>query len=120
MAEYELVFIVDPRLSDEETVAVSDEYKELLGSLGATVTKEESWGKRRLAYEINKLNEGHYVLFHVEVTGGGNPFVEVERRMHQNEKILRYLTVRMDQGRLRRRAADTAPAVEAKSAAGGE
>jgi small subunit ribosomal protein S6 len=118
MADYELMFIVDPRLSDEETVAVSDEYKELLTSLGATVTKEESWGKRRLAYEINKLNEGHYVLFHVDVTGD-NPFVEVERRLHQNEKVLRYLTVRMDAGRMRRRApmVPAAPAAEAKPAA---
>ncbi len=88
---------------------MSDEYKELITSLGATVTKEESWGKRRLAYEINKLNEGHYVLFHVDVTGD-NPFVEIERRMHQNEKVLRYLTVRMDEGRLRRRAPIVAPA----------
>ncbi len=112
MADYELVFIVDPRLSDEETVAISDEYKELLTSLGATVTKEESWGKRRLAYTIKNLTEGSYVLFNVEVNGA-SPFVEVERRMHQNEKVLRYLTVRMDEGRMRRRAAP-APA-EAKA-----
>ncbi len=115
MADYELVFIVDPRLSDEQTVAVSDEYKELLTSLGAKVTKEESWGKRRLAYEINKLNEGHYVLFQVDVDGD-NPFVEVERRMHQNEKVLRFLTVRMDEGRLRRREAAAPAAVEARPA----
>lgn len=119
MADYELVFIVDPRLSDEETVAVSDEYKELLTSLGAQVTKEESWGKRKLAYEINKLNEGSYVLFHVEVDGN-NPFVEVERRMHQNEKILRYLTVRMDRGRLRRRSQATRGQVSTVEAKPGE
>ncbi len=114
MADYELIFIVDPRLSDEETVAVSDEYKELLTSLGAKVTKEESWGKRKLAYEIKNFTEGSYVLFNVEVNGA-NPFVEVERRLHQNEKILRYLTVRMDQGRMRLRSAPAAATADAKA-----
>ncbi len=96
---------------------MSDEYKDLLQSLGAKVTKEESWGKRKLAYEINKLNEGSYVLFNVEVTSD-NPFVEVERRMHQNEKVLRYLTVRMDEGRLRRRSAPAAAPAAPVSAGG--
>ena len=101
-----------------DTVGISDAVKQLLESLGATVTKEESWGKRRLAYEINKLNEGKYFLFHIDVADGSqNPFVEVEHRLHQNEKVLRYLTVRMDEGRLRRRSkpvsADEEPAAAA-------
>lgn len=113
MADYELVFIVDPRLSDEDTVGISDAVKELLTSLGATVAKEESWGKRKLAYEINNLTEGKYFLFHVDVPKGtATPFVEVEHRLHQNEKILRYLTVRMDEGRLRRRSVPVEPAAE--------
>jgi small subunit ribosomal protein S6 len=107
MADYELIFIVDPRLSDEETVEITDGYKDMLTSLGAEVTREESWGKRKLAYEINKLNEGKYHLFHVTVNGD-SPFVEVEHRMHQNDKVLRYLTVRVDEGRLRHRESPAA------------
>jgi small subunit ribosomal protein S6 len=101
LAIYELAFLVDPRLTDEEFVELSDGYKELLGSLGAEVTKEESWGNRRLAYPIEKLSEARYMFFTVEAEG--NPWPEVERRMRQNDKVLRYLTVRLDKGRLRLR-----------------
>ena len=106
MADYELIFIVDPRLSDEETVEITDGYRDMLTSQGADVTREESWGKRKLAYPIHKLNEGKYHLYHVSVSGD-SPFPEVEHRMHQNDKVLRYLTVRVDEGRLRHRASAT-------------
>ena len=102
MKKYELVFIADPRLSEEDVVALTDEYKSMLGAAGASVTKQESWGKKRLAYPIEKQNEGYYVLYNVELENG-NPFPEVERRMEQNDKVLRYLTVRLDEGRLRER-----------------
>jgi small subunit ribosomal protein S6 len=102
MKKYELVFVADPRLSEEEVVALTDEYKGMLTAGGGNVTKQESWGKKRLAYPIQKLNEGYYVLYNVELSDG-NPFVEIERRMQQNDKVLRYLTVRLDGGRLRER-----------------
>lgn len=97
---YELVFIADPRLSDEEVVGLTDDYKAMITSTGAQIVKEESWGRRRLAYPIQKLNEGQYVILYVEAEGVHgdrvNPFKEVERRMSQNDKILRFLTVRTD------------------------
>lgn len=92
---YELVFIVDPRVTDEEVVALTDDYKAMLSASGAKVVKEESWGRRRLAYPIKKLNEGKYVVLFVEANGV-NPFPEVEQRLNQNDKILRFLTVRTD------------------------
>ena len=107
MRRYELVYVADPRLSEEDVVGLTDEYKNMLTQGGGTVTKEESWGKKRLAYPIRKLNEGYYVLFNVELDGA-NPFPEVERRMEQNDKVLRYLTVRLDEGRLRERPDRTA------------
>jgi small subunit ribosomal protein S6 len=93
---YEFAFIADPRLSDEEVVALTEEYKAMIVSDSTRITKEESWGKRKLAYPINKLNEGKYVIFYLEADGK-NPLPEVEHRMRQNDKILRYLTVRTDQ-----------------------
>lgn len=102
MRTYELMFVVDPRLPDEEVVALADSYREMLAGQGGEVTKEESWGKRKLAYPIDKLTEGTYHLFYVSAEDE-NPFPEVERRMQQNEKVLRYLTVRTDEGRLRYR-----------------
>ena len=105
MNSYELVYVVDPRLSDEETATLSDEAKQLLESLDAKVVKEESWGKRRLAYPIQKLTEGRYILYRIETEDGNNPFPEVERRLQQNDNVLRYLTVALDKGRLRERGA---------------
>ena len=102
MREYELMFVIDPRLTDEETVELADQYKKMIESAGGDVYKEESWGKRRLAYQINKLSEGSYMLFFVR-SEDGKAFQEVEQRMRQNERILRYLTIRTDAGRLRRR-----------------
>ena len=93
---YELVFIADPRLDDEEVVSLTDDYKGMITASGAQITKEESWGRRKLAYPIQKLNEGKYVVLYVEANGV-NPFPEVEQRMRQNDKVLRYLTVRTDQ-----------------------
>lgn len=103
MAKYELVFLVDPRLSDEDVEALSNGYKELIESYDAQVLRTESWGKRRLAYVIDNFKEAKYLLFEIDA-GDRNPFPEVEQRMGQNDKVLRYLTVRTDAGRLRHRA----------------
>ncbi|MDH3744282.1 MAG: 30S ribosomal protein S6 [Acidobacteriota bacterium] len=103
MANYELVFLVNPRLSDEEVVGITDEYKEMITGSGASVVKEESWGKRRLAQPIRKVTDAYYVLLNVECEEGVNPFPELERRLEQSDQIMRYLTVRLDSGRLRHR-----------------
>ena len=108
---YELALVVDPRLSDEDAVGVVDQYKEMVLESGAEITKEESWGKRKLAYQINKLSEGSYMLFHVR-SNEGDVFTEVEQRMRQNERVLRYMTVRTDAGRLRHRGAAETEEVE--------
>jgi small subunit ribosomal protein S6 len=93
---YELVFIADPRLTDEQVVGLTDDYKTMITGAGAKIAREESWGKRKLAYPIAKLSEGQYVILYIEAPEGVNPFPEVEQRLRQNEKILRYLTVRTD------------------------
>jgi small subunit ribosomal protein S6 len=97
MRTYELVFVVDPRVADEDVVAMTQEYKQMITAGGSQVTKEESWGRRKLAYPIAKLNEGKYVLLGIENDGGKSSLPAVEHRMRQNDKILRYLTVRTDE-----------------------
>jgi small subunit ribosomal protein S6 len=97
MRTYELVFVVDPRVSDEDVVAMTQEYKQMITAGGSQVSKEESWGRRKLAYPIAKLNEGKYVLLGIESEGGKSSLPEVEHRMRQNDKILRHLTVRTDE-----------------------
>ena len=97
MRTYELIFIVDPRVSDEEVVTMTQEYRQMISAGGSEITIEENWGRRKLAFPINKLTEGKYVFFGVTSPGGKTSLPEVEHRMRQNEKILRYLTVRVDE-----------------------
>ena len=97
MRTYELMFVVDPRVSDEDVTAMTQDYRAMITAGGSEITAEENWGRRKLAYPINKLSEGKYVLFHVSSEVGKTALPEVEHRMRQNEKILRYLTVRTDE-----------------------
>jgi small subunit ribosomal protein S6 len=97
MRTYELMFVVDPRVADEEVVTMTQEYKNMITSGGSQITGEESWGRRKLAYPIDKLNEGKYVLLYISSDNGKTALPEVEHRMRQNDKILRYLTVRTDE-----------------------
>jgi small subunit ribosomal protein S6 len=115
MREYELMFVVDPRLSDEEVVDLSQEFQKMITDEGGVIAKEESWGKRKLAYPIEKLTEGHYVLLHVQ-SEAGSPFGMARQRMQQNDNVLRYLTVRTDAGRLRDRKSGKSTGEEAEIA----
>lgn len=97
MRTYELMFIVDPRVADDEVASLTEDVKGLLTAKGGQVIREEQWGRRKLAYEIDKLKEGKYVLLYLSGEDGELPIAEAELRMRQNDKILRYLTVRTDQ-----------------------
>ncbi|MEM7052105.1 MAG: 30S ribosomal protein S6 [Acidobacteriota bacterium] len=98
MRTYELVFITDPRVSDEDVTALADEYKAILsGDGGVVVTKTEFWGRRKLAYEIQKVTDGKYVVVYFASEPGAAQISEVERRLGQNDKILRFLTIRTDE-----------------------
>lgn len=108
MRTYELMFVVDPRVSDEDVVTMTQDYKNMITAGGSQITGEENWGRRKLAYPIHKLNEGKYVLLYIGSETGKTALPEVEHRMRQNDKILRYLTVRTDEDL--KRAARRGPA----------
>ncbi len=110
---YELVFVADARVSDEDVVALTEDYKAMITAGGAQITREESWGRRKLAYPIQKLTEGKYVILYVEANGV-NPFPEVEQRMRQNDKVLRFLTVRTDQDLKRAESKGRKPKAESE------
>ena len=94
---YELALVLDPALSDEDQLGLVDEVKKLVSSKGVEVVKEESWGKRKLAYPVRKASEGRYVFLYVVADGEPPPVREVEKRLNQNERVLRYLWVRTDE-----------------------
>ena len=97
MRTYELMFVVDPRVADEDVVTMTNDYKTMITNAGSQITSEENWGRRKLAYPIEKLTEGKYVFLGVTSQDGKTSLAEVEHRMRQNDKILRYLTVRTDE-----------------------
>jgi small subunit ribosomal protein S6 len=96
--QYEVVFIVDPTV-DDEVARLTDNFKQVVVDQGGSVTKAETMGKRQLAYEILHKKEGTFVL--MEIEGSGREIAELERRMRVNDRVLRYLTVRVDEDRRR-------------------
>jgi small subunit ribosomal protein S6 len=110
--QYEVVFIVDPTADDDEVTRLTDSLKQIAVDQGGTVTKTESMGRRKLAYEILHKTEGSFVL--LEIEGSGKEIAELERRMRVNDRIIRYITVRVDEDRQR---AEKFKAKRAKKAA---
>ncbi len=91
MRTYELMFVVDPRVADEDVVAMTQDYRHLIETGGLTITKEENWGRRKLAYTIDKVTEGKYILFYIQSEDGTTRLHEVEHRMRQNDKVHPFL-----------------------------
>src|SRR5882724_4264285 len=97
--QYEVLFIVDPDADEDEVNKITDTFKQIITDQGGTITKAETLGRRQLAYEILHKREGTFV--DLELEGSGKEIAELERRMRVNDRILRYLTVRMDEERRR-------------------
>ena len=93
MRTYEVLFILSPQITEEETTSLVTEFRGVAEKTGATLKNEEAWGRRRLAYPIHKFNEGNYHLFVFESEGS---LSELDRRMKNSDRILRHLIVRTD------------------------
>lgn len=89
--KYELMYIINPNLSEEETAAVVEKFKALVEQNG-TLEEMEEMGKRKLAYEINYISEGYYVL--VKFTSGPDFPAELDRVLGIMDGILRSLITR--------------------------
>ena len=87
--KYEVLYILDPALGEEGIAALVEKFKAMVEAEG-TVSNIDEWGKRRLAYPINDLTEGYYVLMNIE-TNPAFP-AELERVMKITEGVLRCLT----------------------------
>ncbi len=92
---YELGLVIEPRQNDDEIQAMVAKYREMIEAVGGTVTDEDHWGRRKLAYTIRNYNEGKYVFLFVSSQGGVH-WPDIERNLMQNEKVLRHLVVRTD------------------------
>jgi small subunit ribosomal protein S6 len=94
---YEVMYIAAPEKAEDDITKLNDAITSLVEKDGGTVSVVEGWGRRRLAYPINKKTEGFYVL--LEIAGSGQEIAELERRFRVNDVIMRYMTVRVDEDR---------------------
>ncbi|MBS1229157.1 MAG: ribosomal protein [Proteobacteria bacterium] len=92
MRHYEIVFIVHPDQS-EQVPAMVERYKALVATHGGQVHRLEDWGRRQLAYPIQKLHKAHYVLMNIECNG--EVLAELEHGFKFNDAVLRHLTIKM-------------------------
>ena len=86
--KYEVLYVLNPNLTEEETQAIVEKFKTLIEQNG-TVAEMEEWGKRKLAYEINYLTEGYYVL--VKFTSGPELPAELDRILGITDGVIRSL-----------------------------
>ena len=94
MNKYELTVVVNAKIEDDVRVATVEKVKEYVARYGGTVTNVDEWGKKRLAYEIQKMKEGFYsfIQFEADATAPA----EIERHVRIMENVIRYLCVRQE------------------------
>ena len=94
MNKYELAVVVSAKIEDEERAAAVDKVKALIERFGGQITNVDDWGKRKTAYEIQKMKEAFYyfIQFEAEATAPA----ELEARVRIMDNVLRYLVVRQD------------------------
>jgi small subunit ribosomal protein S6 len=95
LAVYESMFILQPELESEAETELLDSLQALLQKLGGEIRKTDDWGKKKLAYEINKFTEGHYYL--VEFSGSHEIIPELEHFFRVNDAVIRFIIVREDE-----------------------
>ncbi|MCR4848036.1 MAG: 30S ribosomal protein S6 [Bacteroidales bacterium] len=94
MNQYETVFILTPVLSEDQMKEAVKKYEDHLAKAGAEIVHEEHWGMRKLAYPIQKKSTGFYQL--IEYKAEGNVIADVETELKRDERVLRFLTVKLD------------------------
>jgi small subunit ribosomal protein S6 len=104
MRHYEIVYLVHPDQSEQVT-AMADRYKGVIEQGGGTVHRYEDWGRRQLAYPINKIHKAHYIMMNVEVNQ--ETLDEVENLFRFNDAIIRNLVLKM-------KGAETEPSIMMK------
>ncbi len=95
MREYEFTFVVQPEISEEGLEGLCQKFESVLEKAGAKRLFYEDWGRRRLAYEIQKFQKGHYLVLHF--LDGGSIIPEMERTARLEDSVLRFLTVLADE-----------------------
>lgn len=94
MNKYELAVVVSAKIEDDERAQVIEKVKALVERFGGQISDVDEWGKKRLAYEIQKMKEGYY--YFIQFDASSDCPAEIERRVRIMEPVMRYLCVRQD------------------------
>ena len=94
MNKYELAVVLSMKLEDEERAAAIEKVKGYITRFGGTVTNVDEWGKKRLAYEIQKMHEGFY--YFIQFEADSQCPAEIERHVRIMDNVLRYLVVKKE------------------------
>ncbi|MCI5621293.1 MAG: 30S ribosomal protein S6 [Lachnospiraceae bacterium] len=95
MNKYELALVVNAKIEDDVRTATVEKAKEYITRAGGTVTEVEEWGKKRLAYEVQKMNDGFY--YFIQFDAASTVPAEVEQNVRIMDNVLRFLCVRKDE-----------------------
>ena len=94
MAKYELAVVVNAKIEDDARAAVIEKVQNYVTRFGGQISDVEEWGKKRLAYEIQKMKEGYY--YFIQFDASSEAPAEIEHRLRIQEAVLRFLCVRQD------------------------
>ena len=94
MNKYELAVVVNAKIEDDARAAVIEKVQAYITRFGGQVSDVDEWGKKRLAYEIQKMREGYYYFIHFEADATAP--AEIESRLRIMDNVLRYLCVRQE------------------------
>ena len=94
MNKYEMTVVVSAKIEDDERAAVIDKCKALVERFGGTITNIDEWGKKRLAYEIQKMKEAFY--YFIQFDADSTAPAEIESRMRIMDNVIRYLIVKKE------------------------
>ena len=95
MRRYETIFIASPTLTDEQSDELVKQFEGIIAEQGGELLKTDKWGRKKLAYEVQKFSEGYYTLF--QMNAGPKLVAELERRFRNNDAVIKYLSIRMDE-----------------------
>ena len=95
MSKYELAVVVSAKIDDDERAAVVDKCKALIERFGGTVTNVDDWGKKRMAYEVQKMKDAFY--YFIQFDAETSAPVEIENRIRIMDNVLRFLIVKQDE-----------------------
>ena len=95
MRTYEVMFISAPTTAEDDLSKLTSQLENVVSEKGGKIAKIDNWGRRKLAYRINKFDEGIYTLLLIE--GTGQEISEVERRLRVTDFVIRHLSIRTDE-----------------------